>query len=86
MLKDKYRASNGKTAYELLPIHKQTGVNIALVRRERKMTQEQLGQAIKVSKDSMSKIEMGKRRLDFAEILQIANFLNVPVSVLSPRK
>ena len=84
MLKDKYQNANGKTAYDLLPIHRKTGVNISLVRKDRHITQKQLAEVLSLSKDTMSKIEAGKRRLDYTEILQLARFLNVPVSVISP--
>lgn len=82
--RDKFDSCPGKTAYEILPTHKKEGINILLVRRERKISQKKLANAVGLSQICISRIEAGNRRLDYAEIAKIAHFLKVQISVISP--
>lgn len=81
--RDKFDCT-GKTAYEILPTHKKEGINILLVRRERRISQRKLANGVGLSQICISRIESGNRRLDYAEIAKIAHFLQVPISVISP--
>lgn len=80
MIKDKDK----KTAYDSLPVHKKEGINILLSRKRAGLTQSQLANALNVSRSAVSRIETGERRVEFSEMLKIANVLGVPLSVISP--
>jgi DNA-binding XRE family transcriptional regulator len=75
---------NGKTAYDLLPDHKKEGVNIGIVRRQRKLTQKELGKKVGLTDFIIGRIELGHRRCDCFEISNFAQALEVPMSRLSP--
>src|SRR5829696_8327193 len=55
------------------------GARVAAARRRAGMTGSQLGEAVGLRKDQISKIESGKRRLDVGELPGIAAALGVSV-------
>jgi transcriptional regulator with XRE-family HTH domain len=75
---------NGKTAYDLLPDYKKEGINIGIVRRQKKITQKQLGEKVGLTNFIVGRIESGHRRCDCFEISNFAQALGVPMSRLSP--
>lgn len=52
------------------------------IRKEKRITQIQLAEAMRVNQSFISKVERGERRLDIAELLHICEALNVPISSL----
>ena len=56
---------------------KQIGKNIQKIRKERKITQENLAELINIETISMSKIETGKSYPTSENLSKIANILNV---------
>ena len=53
------------------------------VRKEKRITQVQLAEALRVPQSLISKVERCERRLDIAELLHICEALDVPVSTLA---
>jgi len=62
--------------------HAEVGARVAQARRRAGMTGSQLGAAVGLRKDQISKIESGKRRLDIGELPGIAAALDVTVRYL----
>lgn len=52
------------------------------VRKEKRITQVQLADALRVHQSFISKVERGERRLDIAELLHICEALDVPINSL----
>src|SRR5215470_19505657 len=65
--------------------HAEVGARVAQARRRAGMTGSQLGAAVGLRKDQISKIESGKRRLDIGELPDIAAALGVTVRYLLAR-
>lgn len=60
----------------------QLGKNISTLRRQLKLTQEEMAFDLDISVPSLSRIEQGKSDISFNRLLQIAQILKVPVSAL----
>lgn len=60
----------------------QLGRNIAKYRKALNMTQEDVSFELNISNTSYSRIESGKSDISFNRLLQIAQILKVPVSLL----
>lgn len=56
------------------------GVKIQLIREERKISQEQLAQAIGCSQSALSNYEKGKRRIYLSQLEKLAEVLQKPMS------
>jgi transcriptional regulator with XRE-family HTH domain len=52
------------------------------IRKEKRITQVQLANAMRVNQSFISKVERCERRLDIAELLHVCEILNVPVSAI----
>lgn len=61
---------------------KQLGKNIAIARHALRLTQEDVAFELDITNTSYSRIEQGKSDISFNRLLQIAQILKVPVSVL----
>ena len=59
-----------------------TGEKIAMYRKQKHLTQEQLAQVCNMSKSGISRIECGKRLPTSTEINTIGNALGVSVAIL----
>lgn len=55
------------------------GENIKRLRMEKNMSQEQLAEALSVSRQSVSKWETGKNNPDMDKLIQLANLFEVPI-------
>lgn len=62
------------------------GKMIAILRKERKMSQEQLAQLVNVTKQTISNYERGERKPEYDMLEAIADALNTPVSMLISRE
>lgn len=60
----------------------QLGKNISTLRRQLKLTQEDVAFELDISVPALSRIEQGKSDISFNRLLQIAEILKVPVSAL----
>lgn len=60
----------------------QLGKNISTLRRQLKLTQEDVAFELDISVPALSRIEQGKSDISFNRLLQIAEILKVPVSTL----
>ena len=60
----------------------QLGKNISTLRRQLKLTQEDVAFELDISVPALSRIEQGKSDISFNRLLQIAQILKVPVSSL----
>lgn len=60
------------------------GRKIRAAREIRKMTQEQLGSAVKLSRTSITNIELGRQRLLVDQLAGIASMLETPLEELIP--
>ena len=60
----------------------QLGKNISALRRQLKLTQEDVAFELDISVPALSRIEQGKSDISFNRLLQIAQILKVPVSAL----
>ena len=58
------------------------GKNISTLRRQLKLTQEDVAFELDISVPALSRIEQGKSDISFNRLLQIAEILKVPVSAL----
>src|SRR3989344_8036987 len=64
---------------------KSLGQRIRMLREARKMSQDDLGKAIGIHRQSVSQLEQGKRDLTAVELDQLARFLQVSFDdILSP--
>lgn len=63
-------------------IEKRMGVRIAALRQYRKVTPEQLGSAIGVTKNRVTRIEKGVSEITVGQAAALAGILGVRVSVL----
>jgi len=52
------------------------------IRKEKRITQVQLAEAMRVNQSFISKVERCERRLDIAELLHICELLDIPVSAI----
>ena len=85
-LKDKYIGEKGtpeRDAYELELKVEVLGEMIKQVRKERHLTQEELGRLVGVNKSQISKLERNTKNVTIATILKIFNALktNIKFSV-----
>jgi transcriptional regulator with XRE-family HTH domain len=64
------------------PIDSLVGGRIRLLRKRRKMSQEQLGKAIGVTFQQIQKYENGKNRVGASRLHRIAIALDVPITEL----
>ena len=55
------------------------GQNIKLLRKKRKLTQEQLAEQVDIDQKQISKIESGRVQARFSTYLRIANVLDVSI-------
>jgi len=61
-------------------IYRRVGAQVRRARSQRKLTQENLAQALGVSQQTISMIEQGRARLELARLLKLSRVLNQPVS------
>jgi transcriptional regulator with XRE-family HTH domain len=66
----------------LNPVDEAVGARIRLLRKRRKMSQEQLGQAIGVTFQQIQKYENGKNRVGASRLHRVAIALDVPITEL----
>jgi transcriptional regulator with XRE-family HTH domain len=64
------------------PIDSLVGARIRLLRKRRKMSQEQLGKAIGVTFQQIQKYENGKNRVGASRLHRVAIALDVPITEL----
>src|ERR1700729_1478607 len=64
------------------PIDEAVGARIRLLRKRRKMSQEELGKAIGVTFQQVQKYENGKNRVGASRLHMVATALNVPIGEL----
>jgi transcriptional regulator with XRE-family HTH domain len=64
------------------PIDSLVGARIRLLRRQRKMSQTELGKAIGVTFQQIQKYELGKNRVGAGRLHLVATALKVPVAEL----
>jgi len=58
----------------------QLGKNISTIRRAKKLTQEDIAFELDISINAYSRIERGETNVSFNRLLQIADFLKVPIA------
>lgn len=58
------------------------GAHIAELRQERGLTQERLGQSLRLTRSQMCKIEKGERRVSARELSAIADALSCEIDAL----
>jgi len=61
---------------------KKFGKNVKIERIKKDLTQEALAEIMDVSQNYIASIECGKANMSLAKILELANFLNVPIEKL----
>ena len=71
---------------ERLAFGLEIGRNIRRLRLERKMTQEQLAEAVNCHPDKISQYELGKLQPDTYFLQTLADYFNVPLSDILPTK
>jgi transcriptional regulator with XRE-family HTH domain len=64
------------------PVDEAVGARIRLLRKRRKISQEELGKAIGVTFQQVQKYENGKNRIGASRLHLVAIALNVPISEL----
>jgi len=64
------------------PVDSLVGGRIRLLRKQRKMSQSDLGQALGVTFQQIQKYENGKNRVGASRLHQVAIALNVPIAEL----
>ena len=83
-LKDKYIGPVGseeREQYELELSMEVVGELIKNVRKERKLTQEQLGKLVGVQKAQISKLERNAKNVTIGTLLKVFNALNAKVKL-----
>lgn len=75
----------GMPLFQNLDIYRTIGENIKNLRREIPMTQIQFAELIGICNESLSKIESGKNRIEYALILVIAGIFEVNTDVLATK-
>lgn len=65
---------------------KQIGLQIRKIREEKKLSLEELGKRIGITKGYMSKLETGQKPINLKNLHLIANALGVDVTELFPNK
>lgn len=58
------------------------GKNVKIERIKKDLTQEQLAEIMDVSKNYVTSIEGGRANMSLAKILELANFLEIPIGKL----
>ena len=61
---------------------KKFGKNVKIERIKQDLTQEKLAEVMNVSQNYIANIERGKANMSLGKVLELANFLNVDISVL----
>lgn len=61
---------------------KKLGINVKIVRIKKELTQEKLAEKMGVSQNYIASIECGKANMSIAKILELANYLEVDISML----
>ncbi len=61
---------------------KKFGKNVKIERIKKDLTQEQLAEIMNVSQNYIANIERGKANMSLAKIDELANYLNVKITVL----
>ena len=64
------------------PVDVLVGARIRLLRKRRKMSQQELGKALGVTFQQVQKYENGKNRVGASRLQMVATALNVPISEL----
>jgi transcriptional regulator with XRE-family HTH domain len=64
------------------PVDSLVGARIRILRKRRKMSQEDLGKAIGVTFQQVQKYENGKNRVGASRLHRVATVLNVPIAEL----
>jgi transcriptional regulator with XRE-family HTH domain len=64
------------------PVDEAVGASIRLLRKRRKMSQQELGKALGVTFQQIQKYENGKNRVGASRLHLAANALNVPINEL----
>lgn len=57
-------------------------LNVKIKRIKQDLTQEKLAEVMNVSQNYIANIERGKANMSLGKVLELANFLNVDISVL----
>jgi transcriptional regulator with XRE-family HTH domain len=61
-------------------VYRSIGLRIQQARQELGLTQQELASRLHCTQAALSNYELGKRRLDFADLEQIAKILDKPLS------
>ncbi len=61
---------------------KKLGINVKIVRIKKELTQEKLAEKMGVSQNYIASIECGKANMSIAKILELADYLEVDISML----
>ena len=61
-------------------VYRSIGIKIQEARQELGLTQQELASRLGCTQAALSNYELGKRRIDFASLEQIANVLGKPLS------
>jgi transcriptional regulator with XRE-family HTH domain len=64
------------------PVDEAVGARIRILRKRRKMSQQELGKALGVSFQQVQKYENGKNRVSASRLHLVATTLNVPITDL----
>jgi transcriptional regulator with XRE-family HTH domain len=70
-----------KTAH---PVDLEVGKRIRLIRKEKQLSQEQLGDAVALTFQQIQKYERGANRVSASKLVEIARALEVPPEALLP--
>ena len=63
-------------------IYKHIGDNVRAARKKANVTQARLAEAIGISTPHLSALECGKKKFNFVQVVSIARYLEVPLSIL----
>lgn len=61
---------------------KRFGKNVKIERIKQDLTQEKLAEIMNVSQNYVANIEGGKANMSLGKVLELANYLNIDISVL----
>jgi transcriptional regulator with XRE-family HTH domain len=75
---------NRKTTAKAAAFYAELGANIRRARTARGLTQRQLGAAVSMWPSAINRLELGLRKTQLPEFVQIAAVLKVPPEALLP--
>lgn len=70
---------------EYVAWRKAVGFGIAICRKEKKLTQQELGERIGRSRSWVARAEIGQRAVEYGELIMIARKIGISLQVLEHR-